>query len=201
MPYEGIMFLGVACIFLSSITYITLTTPEERRTEAIGILGVRWFYRIFLIGPMIGDMVLRPAARCTRVGITFGWDRSVSSPRCRCCFYAVAARQRQGRSLSLIQFVKTCKKYWPGSIVFINIALGSSMTVPLHLLKKFVLDNNLSGPMIGELGFITVFYLVYAGWGMTIRIALKRNAPDRIGRRKILCVGLSAWCSDTADIA
>ena len=56
---RGIMFLGVACIFLSSITYITLTTPEERRTEAIGILGVGGFIG-FLIGPMIGDMVLGP---------------------------------------------------------------------------------------------------------------------------------------------
>ena len=92
---RGIMFLGVGCIFTSSITYITLTTPEKRRTEAIGILGV---------GGFIGFLI---------------------------------------------------------------------------------------GPMIGELGIITVFYLVYAGWGMTIRILLKK-APDRIGRRKILCVGLTS---------
>tara|TARA_B100000519_G_C14259340_1_gene446726 strand:- start:855 stop:2081 length:1227 start_codon:yes stop_codon:yes gene_type:complete len=202
---RGIMFLGVACIFLSSITYITLTTPEERRTEAIGILGVGGFIG-FLIGPMIGDMVLGPQPGALEFERYF-WMGSICviASMSLLFFMPSPPGNVKAGSLSLIQFVKTCKKYWPGSIVFINIAFGLSMTVPLHLLKKFVLDNNLSGPMIGELGFITVFYLVYAGWGMTIRIALK-NAPDRIGRRKILCVGLSAmvlgycgYCMVSAD--
>ena len=94
---RGIMFLGVACIFLSSITYITLTTPEERRTEAIGILGVGGFIG-FLIGPMIGDMVLGPQPGAPRIrtllldGIDLCHRLDVAV-----VFYAVAARQRQGR--------------------------------------------------------------------------------------------------------
>ena len=186
---RGIMFLGVASIFTSSITYITLTTPESRRTEAIGILGVGGFIG-FLIGPMIGDMILG-----TNPGLVefeqFFWMGSVCVMASMSLLFFMPSPPGnvQAGSLSLKQFIRTCRTYWPGSIIYVNIAFGLSMTVPLHLLKKFVLDNELNGVMVGELGFITIFYLVYAGWGMTIRILLK-NAPDRIGRRKILCVGV-----------
>tara|TARA_Y100001934_G_scaffold283760_1_gene406444 strand:- start:2577 stop:3803 length:1227 start_codon:yes stop_codon:yes gene_type:complete len=188
---RGIMFLGVGCIFTSSITYITLTTPEKRRTEAIGILGVGGFIG-FLIGPMIGEIVLGNAPGEAEFNRYFSMGSVCVFISMSLLFFMPSPPGNvKAGSLSLIQFIKTCRKYWPGSIVFINIAFGLSMTVPLHLLKKFVLDKNLDETMVGELGIITVFYLVYAGWGMTIRILLKK-APDRIGRRKILCVGLTS---------
>tara|TARA_B100000945_G_scaffold118848_1_gene94502 strand:+ start:4966 stop:6192 length:1227 start_codon:yes stop_codon:yes gene_type:complete len=202
---RGTMFLGVACIFTSSITYITLTTPEQRRTEAIGILGVGGFIG-FLIGPMIGEIVLGETPGRAAFE-TYFWMGSVCVLISMSLLFFMPSPPGNVKagSLSLIQFFKTCKKYWPGSIIYINIAFGLSMTVPLHLLKKFVLDKDLNDSMVGELGIITVFYLVYAGWGMTIRILLK-NAPDRIGRRKILCVGLitmvlgfCSYCGVTAE--
>ncbi len=188
---RGTMFLGVACIFTASITYITLTTPEQRRTEAIGILGVGGFIG-FLIGPMIGEMILG-ASPGNAAFERYFWMGSicVAISMSLLFFMPSPPGNVKAGSLSLIQFIKTCRKYWPGSIVYINMAFGLSMTVPLHLLKKFVLDSDLNDKLIGELGIITVFYLMYAGWGMTIRILLK-NTPDRIGRRKILCVGLSS---------
>ncbi|MCH2369491.1 MAG: MFS transporter [Pirellulales bacterium] len=188
---RGIMFLGVGCIFTSSITYITLTTPEQRRTEAIGILGVGGFIG-FLIGPMIGEIVLGGAPGEAEFNQYF-WMGSVCVLISMSLLFFMPSPPGNVKagSLSLVQFIKTCQKYWPGSIVFINMAFGLSMTVPLHLLKKFVLDENLNEAMVGELGIITVFYMVYAGWGMTIRILLKK-APDRIGRRKVLCVGLTS---------
>ena len=81
---RGIMFLGVACIFLSSITYITLTTPEERRTEATRADDRGYG--------------ARAAARCTRIR-TLLLDGSDLCHRLDVAvvFYAVAARQRQGR--------------------------------------------------------------------------------------------------------
>ena len=55
--FRGIICLGVAFVFTSSITYITVTTPVDRRTEAIGILGVGGFCGFF-IGPLLGDFIL-----------------------------------------------------------------------------------------------------------------------------------------------
>jgi MFS family permease len=202
---RGTMFLGVACIFTSSITYITLTTPEQRRTEAIGILGVGGFIG-FLIGPMIGEIVLGENPGVTEFETYFWMGSSCVLVSMSLLFFMPSPPGSvKAGSLSLLQFIKTCQKYWPGSIVFINMAFGLSMTVPLHLLKKFVIDQNLNESMVGGLGIITIFYLVYAGWGMTIRILLK-NAPDRIGRRKVLCAGLtsmvlgySGYCTVTAE--
>jgi len=65
------------------------------------------------------------------------------------------------------------------------------MTVPLHLLKKFILDEKLTAPVFGTVGFITIFYAIYAGWGIAVRLLVK-SAPDRIGRRKVLLVGIVA---------
>ncbi len=37
---RGSLVLGTAIVFASGLTYITLTTPGHRRTEAIGIFGI-----------------------------------------------------------------------------------------------------------------------------------------------------------------
>ena len=106
-------------------------------------------------------------------------------------FMPATPGNREAGAMKISQFVKTVRRFWPGSIIYVNAAFGLCMTVPLHLLKRFVLDEDLTAPVFGNLGFISVFYLVYAGWGITIRLLFK-NTPDRIGRRKVLLAGLIA---------
>lgn len=188
---RGIICLGVACVFTSSITYITVTTPVDRRTEAIGILGVSGFFG-FVIGPLLGESILgtQPTIENFRLFFCTGSGCILTAMAILLFMPATRGNQTKG-TLSLRRFLTIAKKYWPGSIIYVNAAFGLSMTVPLHLLKKFVLDESLTSPVFGELGFISVFYVIYAGWGITIRLLLK-SAPDRIGRRKVLLVGIVA---------
>ena len=186
---RGIICLGVACVFTSSITYITVTTPVDRRTEAIGILGVSGFFG-FVIGPLLGDSILgtQPTAEDFQLFFWTGCGSIVTSMMILIFMPATSGNRAKG-ILSLRRFLTTVKKYWPGSIVYVNAAFGLCMTVPLHLLKKFILDESLTAPVFGTVGFITIFYVIYAGWGITIRLLVK-SAPDRIGRRKVLLAGI-----------
>jgi len=188
---RGIICLGVALVFTSSITYITVTTPVDRRTEAIGILGVSGFCGFFL-GPLLGDFILGSAPGPDEFQMFFwcGALTIISSMIILLCLPATPGNRKTGE-ISLRQFVATARQFWPGSIIYVNIAFGLCMTVPLHLLKKFVIDESLTAPVFGDVGFISVFYVIYAGWGITIRLWFK-NTPDRIGRRKVLLVGLIA---------
>ena len=188
---RGIICLGVACVFTSSITYITVTTPADRRTEAIGVLGISGFFG-FVIGPLLGDCILgtQPTAEDFRLFFWTG-SGSILTSMAILLFMPATSGNRVKGTLSLRRFLTTVKKYWPGSIIYVNAAFGLCMTVPLHLLKKFILDKELTAPVFGTVGFITIFYIIYAGWGITIRLLVK-SAPDRIGRRKVLLVGIVA---------
>jgi len=188
---RGIICLGVACVFTSSITYITVTTPADRRTEAIGVLGISGFFG-FVIGPLLGDCILgtQPTVEDFRLFFWTG-SGSILTSMAILLFMPATSGNRVKGTLSLRRFLTTVKKYWPGSIIYVNAAFGLCMTVPLHLLKKFILDKELTAPVFGTVGFITIFYIIYAGWGITIRLLVK-SAPDRIGRRKVLLVGIVA---------
>jgi len=188
---RGVICLGVACVFTSSITYITVTTPLDRRTEAIGILGISGFFG-FVIGPLLGESILGTQPTIENFQLFFCTGSGCILTSMAILFFMPATRGNRAKgTLSLWRFLTTAKKYWPGSIIYVNAAFGLSMTVPLHLLKRFILDEKLTEPVFGTVGFITVFYIIYAGWGITIRLLLK-SAPDRIGRRKILLVGIVA---------
>ncbi len=56
------LILGAAIVFASGLTYITQSTPTDRRTEAIGIFGIGGFIGM-LIGPFIGDLFLAERER------------------------------------------------------------------------------------------------------------------------------------------
>ena len=157
---RGIICLGVACVFTSSITYITVTTPIDRRTEAIGILGVSGFFG-FVIGPLLGDYILgtQPTADEFQLFFWTGSGSILTSMAILLLMPKTSGNRVKG-ILSLRRFLTTVKKYWPGSIVYVNAAFGLCMTVPLHLLKKFILDESLTAPVFGTVGFITIFYII-----------------------------------------
>jgi MFS family permease len=87
----------------------------------------------------------------------------------------------------LIDFMRAIRDYWPGSILWVNVAFGVCMCVPFGFLPSFVDAERLTIPGFSPIG---LFFLGYAGWGLVLRVGLRR-VPDRLGRRKVMLAGMS----------
>lgn len=184
---RSIQAVGVAIVFASGLTYIAQTTPPERRTEAIGVLGAGGFAGL-LIGPALGDYFL------------------LDPDRTRSDFigYFLCTAGGVGLSLFLVPFTRACPKpppdevpgwhpveffravraYWPGKIVLITFAFGVCMTVPFVFLAKYI--DGIRGAKLWW------FFLAYASVGLGVRLGL-RNWPDQFGARRVLAIGMGLF--------
>jgi MFS family permease len=184
---RALMTLGAAFVFTSSLAYVTNAAPAERRTESIGILGVGGFVGM-LLGPVIGDWILGSGTDRLRGDFTTFFLVSGGALIIPLLLLAFLPAQ-QGRTASaggLRRFFASVWQYFPGTILVVNCAFGLCMTVPFIFLAKFVDDEHL---VLENLSIIGVFFWAYAGWGLTVRVALRR-VPDQLGRRRVLLAGM-----------
>ncbi len=180
--------LGVAISFSSSLTYITQTTPTHRRTEAIGSLGIAGFLGM-LIGPFAGDLILGAGDR-DRVDFEMLFASAaiaVLIPAILLAFLHGTPPDAHTKRIRLADFVETVRRYWPGMIVAVHLMFGLCMTVPFVFLADYIDHESLAIPGVSVIG---LFFLCYAGIGLSIRIFMRRF-PDRFGRRKVLVAGLT----------
>jgi len=182
---RSLIILGAAFVFSSSLAFITHHAAIERRTEAIGILGVAGFTGMIL-GPALGDVILgeeRTAeAFQTLFVVTVG---ALVIPSILLLFVKNYSPPRQSSRVRPGHFFRTVTECWPGMIALVVVTFGLCMTIPFVFLAKFIDEIGLSIPGVSEMG---LFFLCYAGWGLTVRIA-SRRIPDRLGRRKMLLTG------------
>lgn len=184
---RSLLVLGAAMVFASSLTYVTLTCPPERRTEAIGILGAGGFVGM-LVGPYTGDLLLGAADR-TRGDFSLLFLTALAAVALTAvllCFLRAPSIKSHAAPTRLIDFLRTAWEYWPGTILLVVLAFGLSITIPFVFLTKYVDEANLRIPGRSVVG---LYFLGYAGWGFVVRVGLRR-VPDLIGRRKVLLVGL-----------
>lgn len=180
--------LGAAIVFTSSLTYITRAAPVHRQAEAIGILGSGGFLGM-LIGPALGDLFLSGDVRArgdfTVLFLVAGLGSLL--PAILVCLMRPRRDRDRGSSVKLSDFVRTSVKHWPGTIVLVNIAFGVCMTAPFVFLASYVDQEKLA---ISGVSVIGLFFWCYAGWGLVVRIGLRRM-PEWWGRRKVLLAGMS----------
>lgn len=178
--------VGAAFVFTSSLTYASQICPPERRTEAIGILGVGGFLAM-LSGPWMGDLFLgdgeRQRAQFTSLFIAA--TLALLLPAFLLLFMAPRP-SRPASGIRAKDFFRVVRRHWPGTIVLVDFTFGVCTTVPFFFLANYIDVEALSIDGVSEIAW---FFLGYAGWGMTLRIAWRR-VPDMIGRRKILLLGL-----------
>ncbi len=180
------LVLGSAIVFASSLTYITQTAPPHRHTEAIGILGVGGFLGM-LLGPALGDLLLsadRTRGNFVLLFVAAGLGCIV--PAFLVCFLRASPGQGPKSAIRLTDFISTTRKHWPGTILLVNLAFGVCMTVPFMFLASYVDQASLK---ISGVSVIGLFFWCYAGWGLTVRVLLRRM-PEQLGRRKVLLVGM-----------
>jgi MFS family permease len=170
--------LSVAVIFASILTYLSHTTEPIRLAEAIGSIGIGGFIGM-ATGPWLGDWF---------VG---GQDRSAED-------FALLFMTSAGLialSLALLPFLQSAPphphareapfwrsigRHWPGTILLVAMMFGVCMAVVFVFLPDFVDARG-----IENLG---TFYVLYAGWGIVLRIVF-RTLPQRLGRKRQLLIG------------
>ncbi len=185
---RALLVVGSAVIFSSSLTYVTHLAPAGRRAEAIGTLGAAAFMGI-VIGPWLGELVLSTSRTRDEFETLFvGGAVLLLLPVSLVMLIRPAETEPGHGSIRLTEFLKTSRRHWPGMIVMMQITFGLCVTVPFVFLTKFVDDTGLV-----DTGFskVSLFFMCYAGWGLTLRIVFRRT-PDRLGRRKVLLVGAVA---------
>ncbi len=182
---RGLLVIGGAIIFSSALTYVTHLAPTDRRAEAIGTLGAAAFLGI-VFGPFLGELVLSADRTREEFETLFvGGVLLLILPVSLLLLLRPAASEPGRGSVRFAEFVRTSRRHWPGMIVVLQITFGLCVTVPFVFLTKFVDDTGLPA---GDLSRVSQFFMCYAGWGLTLRILLRRT-PDRFGRRKVLLAG------------
>lgn len=188
---RSLLVLGAAFVFSSSLAYITHHAPPERRTEAIGILGVGGFIGMIL-GPVLGDLILGESRTNENFQtLFFVTVASLAVPALLLFFLEPPAAETRQSSARLSDFFRTIIRCWPGAIVLVVATFGLCMSIPFIFLAKYIDEVGLSIPGVSEMG---LFFICYAGWGLTVRIS-SRKIPDRLGRRKMLLVGCAVMGS------
>ena len=182
---RALLVVGSAVIFSSSLTYVTHLAPPGRKAEAIGTLGAGAFLGI-VIGPLLGELVLSTARTREEFETLFVGGVVLLLVPVSLLMLVRPAETEPGRgSIRFLEFLKTSRRHWPGTVVLMQVTFGLCVTVPFVFLTKFVDDTGLA-----DTGFskVSLFFMCYAGWGLTLRIVFRRT-PDRLGRRKVLLVG------------
>ena len=179
------LFVGTAIVFTSGLTYISQTAPDHRRVEAIGIFGIGGFLGM-LIGPFLGDLFLSQR-EWNNFAVLFVVAAIANIlPAIGLFFLRPTDSEGTNSSLRLREFVKVARWHWPGMILLVDLTFGVCMSGPFIFVASFVDGAALQ---TGRVSVIGLFFLCYAGMGITVRLS-SRRLPDRIGARKVLLVGM-----------
>ncbi len=180
-----LMMTSLAGAFGASITYISLRVPERRMAEMIGTLGSSGFIGIAL-GPTLGDLCFGTGA-VTRLHIErmflLAMLMGVLSFLCAAVATNSQIRIPVRRNPSP---VKAVRKYHPGLMLFVAIAVGWAVGIPGTFLRPY-------GEGLGIAG-LRVFFLTYAASAFVVRISARR-LPERIGFRPMIVTGFTCLAS------
>lgn len=186
---RSLSVLGASFCFSSGLAFITRMAPPDRRTEAIGSLGIAGFLGMIL-GPLSGDLILQKAPTATEFQQMFvAGGLAIAIPIILLSLVPADKPAGDRQPIGILQFVRVIGRHWPGTpIVLVMAAFGLCMNVPFAFLATFVVDHGLND---GVIPAVTMFFLGYSGVGISVR-TFGRRIPERVGRRKILLAGIVA---------
>ena len=171
---------AIAGIFGSIMTFVSGRAPIERMAEMIGMLGTSGFLGIVL-GTQLGDLLCGTqtiqrwqvdrmfvvAGMLGMLALMFAWGATRDQPR-------PVPRKRPPLAWLL-------KKYHPGSVLLVGVALGMAVGLPSTFLRTYAAELDI--PRIG------LFFAVYAPAAIITRLATRR-LPERLGLHRMILLGL-----------
>lgn len=172
----------LAGAFGASITYISLRAPVARMAEMVGMLGSSGFVGMAL-GSQLGDLLCRADEiqrwHVNRLFLVAGGLAGLSF------FFASLSTRGQLRPVKRRRppIVGLLRRYHPGSLLVIAVAIGAGLGLPGTFLRPYAASLNISQ--------IGLFFGVYAGTAFVMRL-LTRRVPDRIGPHRAILLGMTA---------
>ncbi|MDB4423239.1 MFS transporter, partial [Rhodopirellula sp.] len=164
------LVMGSAIVFASGLTYISQTSPESRKTEAIGIFGIGGFLGM-LTGPFVGDLFLANRLRDNFEMLFLVAAIANALPLVLLYFLRPTVNEGSKSSLRLSDFVQITRRHWPGSILLVDFAFGVCMTAPFIFVASFIDRESLDMPGVSVIG---LFFLFYAGVAIIVRLLSRR---------------------------
>jgi MFS family permease len=157
--------------------------PKTRSAESLAMIGMGGLLGL-MIGPIIGDLIFsqysEAAGRFTVFFVTAAALMLISLAFTSGVKIPEIAQSKSDRE----NFFLVVMRHKPGPIVIMAICLAMVQTVPVMFIEGFVHTRNLNG--------VTFFFLAYSPTAIILRIVM-RTLPARIGRRRTLLLGMTAY--------
>lgn len=189
-----LMGVGFALVLTAVSAYAAAVSPEERRNEAIGSMGIGGFVGA-IIGPPLGNFILGPEPSRTLLG--FQYIIWIAGGACLIgAVLAAILRREPQHPHEPGWFARPwliLARHWPGMVVLTCVAFGLSILSFNMLIPLFTDARHLSQ--------ISWFYVTYASMGLLVRL-VGRRWGDRFGVPTMAAVGVGlftlAWiCTPT----
>ncbi len=170
---------SIAGAFGSSLTYVSLRSPQTRMAETIGMIGTSGFVGLAL-GPTLGDFFLA-GDEITRLQLVRLFLAATTLSLVALGFLLLTADPPRRPQRRHVPFAAVLRRYHPGLILLVGAAMGLVLGLPNTFLNAYA----------NELGIarIKVFFLVYAATALVVRIRFRQLA-DRWGVRPAILWGL-----------
>ena len=173
---------GLAGMFSCSIVHIQNQVPANRRTEIIGSLGSSGFVGTIL-GTQLGDLIFKflPEGQ-SRFAAMFGGAAALGLAHAVVVFWLTRGESHTQPAAAPGPF-RLMRRYWPGPIVVVAAAQGTSMAVTMYFLTRYATVMNLQG--------IAPFFLVYSLTAFACRWIF-RDWGASFGRHGMVLWGLAS---------
>lgn len=173
--------VGLAGMFTCSIVHIQNQVPPHRRTEIIGSLGSSGFVGT-ICGTQLSDLIFHNLPEGNpRFVAMFGGIVFLGIVHSAIVFRLTQNDTHTRPDVTPGPF-KLLLRYWPGGVVLVAIAMGTSFAVSTVFLTRFATVHGLRG--------IGMFFLPYSITAFACRWFL-RDWGTTLGRHKMVIWGLS----------
>ncbi|MEZ6131392.1 MAG: MFS transporter [Planctomycetaceae bacterium] len=175
--------VGLAGMFTSGMFHIQWSVAEHRRTEFIALLGSSGFVGMIL-GPQLADL-LRWWSDGQAVFFPRVFTMTVLLMSSYMVFIVLITRgmPRPSGQSARPTLLKLMRRYWPGTVMLVSMAMGVVFTVPSLYLVRFNQHEHFGG--------ISTYWTTYALTAFAFRIRTA-SLSQHVGRYRLILFGLLA---------
>jgi len=174
---------SLAGAFGASMMYISRRAGPHRMAEMVGTLGTSGFVGLIL-GPLLGDFLFATQpVQPWQVQSMFGIAAALALVSLGFAFCATRGNLPPTLPSRRPPLWGLLRKYYPGSILAVGLALGVGSVFPMMFLANFVRHNGLDG--------MWLYFMMHSVAAFATRLLI-RHFAEQYGLRRMVLIGLSS---------